>query len=736
MSLSSFFGGAGANQSYRDDVRAATYRQKQIDLLEGEQALKDDQLALDQSRVIASQLGVLSRDGLSIDTKKLTERLAAQRESGQVDPSLQKLMTTVGNSDFSVKTNPGFQFKQFNVSPDGSFSMIGSYEGQEDNPRAATVNGGTDDSEDVIFASPEQVANAVGNGYNSLWQRKGNAGSYMQTLNKVQLGELSSDLDEAQQNTRAAVGQLRNQVDLFLGQYKGTPQEQAAQQAARKLTTALASADGIDAQLEVLQDFGEQLGVDGITEIANAVKGDAAASPATATPASASASASPATATPASDTATAPDTTAQVTDADIDAYKKANPLEANLPDRVIASRLRGQQREEMSLAERAGARNNAGAEDNSARIAEIEQILARPLPKNARSGVVKRRQALQKELEGLQGKPPAPAATESAPGNDEAVAPAVAELGEQVKVAQAAGDTNAVKVIPTREQVAALKQSLEAKGIRSFEDIERASLKEQRALLAVLSTDQNVDPAQRERYMIALNNMIETGTLSYDRKSLDAAVLDERKQGATEYSYETARQNIIRLRDEFVSGEVGTNSAFINKQGENVSKLFIDGDGNALDPSVEQYQTAALGQNGSITNLFRRLQGAMNRQKSGAGGRDVAGAESRQLTDALLAQISFGMQFVSQDGDLEWSLATDSDAPLTANDSRLARITRDGKKDAQGRSGIIILKPGTNTQDGDAFSAKQVQEFFGGNDELSRFFFTKLDEIEQQRAGN
>ena len=723
MSLSSFFGGAGANQSYRDDVRAATYRQKQIDLLEGEQALKDDQLALDQSRVIASQLGVLSRDGLSIDTKKLTERLAAQRESGQVDPSLQKLMTTVGNSDFSVKTNPGFQFKQFNVSPDGSFSMIGSYEGQEDNPRAATVNGGTDDSEDVLFASPEQVANAVGNGYNSLWQRKGNAGSYMQTLNKVQLGEISSDLDEAQQNTRAAVGQLRNQVDLFLGQYKGTPQEQAAQQAARKLTSALASTDGIDAQLEVLRDFGEKLGVDGIAEIA-----DAAASPAAAT-------ATPATATPAPDTATATDTTAQVSDADIEAYKKANPLEANLPDRVIASRLRGQQREEMSLAERAGARNNASAEDNSARIAEIEQTLARPLPKNARSGVVKRRQALQKELEGLQGKPPAPAATESAPGKDEPVAPAVAELDKQVVAAQAAGDTNAVKVIPTREQVAALKQSLEAKGIRSFEDIERASLAEQRALLAVLSTDPNVDTQQRLVYADALNNMIETGTLSYDRKSLDAAVLDERKQDSVEDRIVIEQFNAKRLRDEFVSGEVGTNSTFINKQGENVSKLFIDGDGNALDPSVEQYQTAALGQNGSITNLFRRLQGAMNRQKSGAGGRDVAGAESRQLTDALLAQISFGMQFVSQDGDLEWSLATDSDAPLTANDSRLARIARDGAQDPQGRSGIIILKPGTNTQDGDAFSAKQVQEFFGGNTELSRFFFTKLDEIERQRAG-
>ena len=682
--------------------------------------------------MIASQLDVLSKDGLSIDTNALTGLLKEQRASGQVNPQIQKLMTTVGNSDFTVKNNPGFTFKQFNVSPDGTFSMVGSYEGQEDNPRAATVNGGTDDSEDVLFASPEQVANAVGNGYNSLLQRKGNAGSYMQIRNKVKLGEIASDLDEARQDTLAAVGQLRNQVDLFLGQYKGTPQEQAAQQAARKLTTALASADGIDAQLEVLRDFGEQLGVDGVTEIADAVKADTTGSTTGNTAVPTATATTPAAAT----TATAPNTTAQVTDADIEAYKKANPLEANLPDRVIASRLRGQQREEMSLAERAGARNNAGAEDNSARIAEIEQILARPLPKNARSGVIRRRQALQKELEGLQGKPSAPAATDSSPAKDEATAPALDELNKQVEAAQAAGDTNAVKVIPTREQVAALKQSLEAKGIRSFEEMKRASLKDQRALLSVLSEDPSVDPGQRERYQIALNNMIETNTLSYDRKSLDAAVLDERKQDATEYSYETHRANSIRLRDEFVSGKVGTNSTFINKQGENVAKLFIDDDGNPLDPSVKQYQTAALGPNGSIANLFRRLQGALTRQRSGAGGRDVAAAESRQLTDALLAQISFGMQFVSQDGDLEYSfLATDSGAALTASDSRLSRIARDGAQDAKGRSGIIILKPGTNTQDGDAFSAEQVQEFFGGNDELSRFFFTKLDEIERQRAG-
>jgi hypothetical protein len=149
--------------------------------------------------------------------------------------------------------------------------------------------------------------------------------------------------------------------------------------------------------------------------------------------------------------------------------------------------------------------------------------------------------------------------------------------------------------------------------------------------------------------------MIETGTMSYDRKSLDAAVLDERKQTSTEFQAQTARANTIRLRDEFVGGAVHKSSTFINKQGENIAKLFVDGDGNALDPSVKQYQTAALGQNGSIANLFRRLQGAITRQRSGAGGRDVAGAESRQLTDALLAQISFGMQFISQDDDLEIS---------------------------------------------------------------------------------
>ena len=93
------------------------------------------------------------------------------------------------------------------------------------------------------------------------------------------------------------------------------------------------------------------------------------------------------------------------------------------------------------------------------------------------------------------------------------------------------------------------------------------------------------------------------------------------------------------------------------------------------------------------------------------------------MEKALLAQISYGLQFVNKKGDLEWSIETDSGAALSGGDSGLSRIARDGTK-----GGVKILKPGTTNQDGDAFTALQISEFFGGNQPLIDFFYKKLDE--------
>ena len=82
---------------------------------------------------------------------------------------------------------------------------------------------------------------------------------------------------------------------------------------------------------------------------------------------------------------------------------------------------------------------------------------------------------------------------------------------------------------------------------------------------------------------------------------------------------------------------------------------------------------------------------------------------------------------MSQDGGLEWSMATDSGASLSGNDSALSRIGRDG-------NGYKIRRPGApNQQDGDAFTETQFADFLGDM-ELKKFFDEKLSEIESTRA--
>ena len=70
-------------------------------------------------------------------------------------------------------------------------------------------------------------------------------------------------------------------------------------------------------------------------------------------------------------------------------------------------------------------------------------------------------------------------------------------------------------------------------------------------------------------------------------------------------------------------------------------------------------------------------------------------------------------------------MATDSGASLSGNDSALSRIARDG-------DGFMIRKPGSGTQDGDAFTGEQLAELFGDKD-LFYFFDQKLTAIEGKR---
>ena len=287
----------------------------------------------------------------------------------------------------------------------------------------------------------------------------------------------------------------------------------------------------------------------------------------------------------------------------------------------------------------------------------------------------------------------------------------------------------------TAEELTALKKVLELDGVKSFADLNKTNRTNQFAILATLSSASYVDADQRKVYQQALTNLTETGTLSFDSKTLAGAQVDQQNANTSAQSANTSQDNARRLNDSFryeVSSKLNT---FVENQVNPIRDLFVDEEGNPTTPSKEAYYAVATGTGGSLSTMFRRLMGAKKRRdgtaRSGES-RSIAQQEYNGLKDALLAQVSFGLQFISRDGDLEWSAATDSDAPLTGSDSTLSRIERDGAATAKGGpSGIKITKPGSSQQDGDAFTAKQVMEFFG-NDDLASLFFNSLDEVKSR----
>jgi|TARA_B110000444_G_scaffold260900_1_gene309831 hypothetical protein len=303
------------------------------------------------------------------------------------------------------------------------------------------------------------------------------------------------------------------------------------------------------------------------------------------------------------------------------------------------------------------------------------------------------------------------------------VPPAVVDLAEETADVD---EENIVKgtVQVSEEAITALKESLNLKGIKNLQDMNKASVAEQQALRAVLSVLAK-DEAQAREYNTALMNVMETGSASYNLQELDTARVSQQNADSSTVNARTTYSKLKNTISQFSAGEYGKNQKFVEKQADQIGKLFIGKDDEVLDPTVEQYEEAAMGPNGAITKLYGRLMGAKKRSSraNSPANRSNASTESGQMEKALLAQISYGLQFVNKKGDLEWSIETDSGAALSGGDSGLSRIARDGTK-----GGVKILKPGTTNQDGDAFTALQISEFFGGNQPLIDFFYKKLDE--------
>ncbi len=209
--------------------------------------------------------------------------------------------------------------------------------------------------------------------------------------------------------------------------------------------------------------------------------------------------------------------------------------------------------------------------DNSARIAEIEAKLAKK-PTRSNRGVVRRREELAAELKRLKAGPKAEDSSTSALAGPDAIRAQVLqksrdeetnpELKKMAEVAETATDEDILegKVEITQEQIVALQERLKAAGIKTLEDMNRASLADQLKMKAALSTIA-VNKDQRKTYLERMNNMMATGSADYDTKTLDAArVAQQNADSSAQNSQTTLARHfqVVEQHDFDVGEKIGT----------------------------------------------------------------------------------------------------------------------------------------------------------------------------------
>ena len=693
--FNAFMKGSIAADNLREGRRARDMQEQTVKLSE-EQAQRGRNVdEISELSGLANDLGISVRGGEEIDIPKLRALLQEQRDSGKFDPTLERFITGIGNKDLSVERNPGFSFTNLQRGPDGTLTMQGSYEG-DGTTAYVTSDRKSGEAAPVGFGSVEEVANLVGLQYNQVWNRPGNARlkREMQLKGDLILGER----DAIQGKIRGAVGQLTNELEdaiLRVGGEKGP-------EIAIKLKRALAGKPYTE-QLKILQQYGSELQL----PVSDIVTTDVEA------------------AVREAETKTEAEVKVEGGEATTGNSAKIAELEARMakvpPGRAGLARKKELQNQIDQLK----------SEDPTAEIARLEEEISSIPSSEGRGGEVKR-EALQEQVDRLKGASPAPVApTEEGAPVDESPA-----IQSGVERAKAATDEDIVegKVQFTQAEIVALQERLKAKGIETLEDMVSATTIEQQMLRAMLSTIAQ-DKEQRVSYLKRMQNVMATGSADFNSKELRAAQLDERKTVVNESTARTAQKNAAtskansgRLITEMFETFRGNQGTFIGKKVDKISSLFKDKKtGEALDPSVSEYKKAAFGTGGAISSIWGKTKEQLRILKGNASAmqKKTAQQQLNMLEQALLAQISFGMQFVSAKGDLEWSMATDSGASLSGNDSALSRIARDG-------DGYMIRKPGSGTQDGDAFTGEQLAELFGDK-ELLYFFDQKLTEIEGKR---
>lgn len=291
------------------------------------------------------------------------------------------------------------------------------------------------------------------------------------------------------------------------------------------------------------------------------------------------------------------------------------------------------------------------------------------------------------------------------------------------------------------EELKTLRDNLEAAGVDNLSDIDarNTSERDRRAIYAVLSSLPGVTEAQKNQYNTAMLNLDSTGNAAFDAKSLAEAKVARQNADSSARKAATGENNAITSAESArIAGQNSKRlwmslneeiraSTYEDLKGakQRLRNVLFDKDNNnePKDIDFEQYKKAVFGQGGSISSVWGKYKN------------EREGSRKNQFRRHMLEQFSAFIQTGSADGDLEWSFfATDSGATVNFGDSALSNIAISGQ-DAEGMpTEWIRTKPGSSgVQDGDKWTAKQVQEAVGSQ-ELYLFFVQEMANAAQEKT--
>ena len=674
---SSWLAGANAVSNARDRDEAQSLQQQQVKLNEESADLLRNKSTVESSMAYANDLGILDPTGTKINAEKLTSLLTTARESGNFSPALEGFVTSLGNSDYSVRNNPGFAFEGLTEGPGGTLTMRGTYDGQEGD-KYLTEGAETEQEAPVVFSSTEQVANMASNQFNVLWNKPGMAATKLEITKKYQLSGSAQQLSDSAAKVDESLGLLTDQVDRALHSLGRTD-------IARKLKGMLAQPGMTRVQqLALLQKHGASLNVpveEIITEeVQAAIAEEESAAQAPAAPAGTS-------------------NTGPASDEEIADFRKQNPTIFPQATRETLARLVEGEKFDYKRGNPASTSNTGPASDEE--IADFRKQNPTIFPQATRETLA--RLVEGEKFDYKRGNAAAPQPAESSvPDSVKAVATRVDAASEE--------DVMAGRVKMTQDEIVDLQESLKAMNITSFSDMKRATREQQLGLLSYLSTNVK-DPTQRAEFGKQLKNMIETGTLSYDAKTAGEAQVAKQNADSTSSKAKTdeysAKRQFIQLSSDI--GEIAAKYV-VEASGKVEKALFGTDDDGVLNPDLEwnegRVRREVFGQNGAFTTMFNKMKIADKSLKANPNNitkqtRDTYRTELNNMFSATL-------QAANESGEYEWSWTTTDSAPGVFGDDTFARIQMSADE-----ASFSVIDPASGMPTGDDISSSDLIKILG-----------------------